>query len=596
MIAAIALFIPPMIMVSLRERIVGKSKNIYLKLRNYAAAVLMLNFVMLVLCYVAGSKENLVSKINQYNHFAIKYILLSVLLAAAEPYAELFLKNKLRIRIEGPKVHKWEKTVHWRGLAGAYALCLLLLNILRIFDGNFWGDEAFTLNLIQKTIPDIVSVTAADVHPPLYYLILRLCFLVSGKRDWMFHFVSLLPCMITVVLAMTVFWRQFGKCVSAILITLVCLSGNAVIYNVEVRMYSWGGFFVLLSFYEVYCILRKGRVRDYVFFTVFSLAAAYTHYYCLVSVAFFYLALLFLALSRRRLPLGKVMITCVCTFAGYLPWTGVLLKTASKSAGSFWIEEIPSVKDCILYLFSNQFAPWVWYLFLTGGTAVVLYETGILELSQNSGGLTVVSFGVRKIRFSDKLVWMATGIFSVAGTISFGIIVSEMTRPLLLLRYIYPVSMVMWMVFGVTISSLKGKKVYAVILMVYMLLTFIPAYQKIYMEEKQANDILKNTLDALDGEMKTDDVILTTVAHVSWSIGSYYFPGIPTELITFSSLPELNHDSFYWLIVEDWQDMEKMEVRFAERGFLCKQVVKEGILGANRISVYRLSPVQGTEH
>ena len=83
--------------------------------------------------------------------------------------------------------------------------------------------------------------------------------------------VSLIPCGLIIVFCMTAVWKTFGAEAAVLLITLACLSGNAVSYNMEVRMYSWGALFVLLTFYELYRILRQERILHYVLFVSFEL-------------------------------------------------------------------------------------------------------------------------------------------------------------------------------------------------------------------------------------------------------------------------------------------------------------------------------------
>ncbi len=160
------------------------------------------------------------------------------------------------------------------------------LNAVRIFDHNFWADEAFTIQLVKNKIPGLIAGTAADVHPPLYYLIVKAFYSLFGDKGVIFHLVSLIPCAVILILALTLIWKRFGREVSAVLITLSCLSGNAVRFNVEVRMYSWGALFILLTFYEFCCIVGQEKKSSYVLFVVFSLMASYTHYYCLLSVSF----------------------------------------------------------------------------------------------------------------------------------------------------------------------------------------------------------------------------------------------------------------------------------------------------------------------
>jgi hypothetical protein len=35
----------------------------------------------------------------------------------------------------------------WRVVALLYSVCIFLLNFIRIFDNNFWGDECFSIQL-----------------------------------------------------------------------------------------------------------------------------------------------------------------------------------------------------------------------------------------------------------------------------------------------------------------------------------------------------------------------------------------------------------------------------------------------------------------
>ena len=53
-----------------------------------------------------------------------------------------------------------------------YALVLFAMHFVRIFDNSFWGDEGFSIGLAQMNVFEMLQVTAADNHPPLYYLFL----------------------------------------------------------------------------------------------------------------------------------------------------------------------------------------------------------------------------------------------------------------------------------------------------------------------------------------------------------------------------------------------------------------------------------------
>lgn len=94
MIAVLSFFVPPLLLVLTRERLYQNHKNFYRSFITYIFAVLGLNwFIMLMLNYVFNSKGDLLSKLNTYNNFACKYILLAMALGGSEPYIESFLQS-----------------------------------------------------------------------------------------------------------------------------------------------------------------------------------------------------------------------------------------------------------------------------------------------------------------------------------------------------------------------------------------------------------------------------------------------------------------------------------------------------------------------
>lgn len=182
-----------------------------------------------------------------------------------------------------------------------FAAGCLFITLMRCRDNAFWGDEGFSIFLAKRSIPYIIKRTAKDVHPPLYYFWLKAFYTVGGSNGFILHLSACIPYALILLTACTFVRHRFGEITAFILVLLSTLSKGAVIYNVEVRMYSLAAFFVLSAFIEVYEILRENRIRNWVLFVVFSLGAAYTHYYALVSVAFFYVALLLRMFADRRL-------------------------------------------------------------------------------------------------------------------------------------------------------------------------------------------------------------------------------------------------------------------------------------------------------
>lgn len=112
--------------------------------------------MILVLCYGFDSRDNFFYKLNQYNEFALKYMLFSSLLAAAEPYAEQLVRSRVAVKVNWSGFGRIGGRINSKLVVGVYAAVLFLLNLIRIFDNNFWGDEAYSLLLVKKTIPEII--------------------------------------------------------------------------------------------------------------------------------------------------------------------------------------------------------------------------------------------------------------------------------------------------------------------------------------------------------------------------------------------------------------------------------------------------------
>lgn len=166
--------------------------------------------------------------------------------------------------------------------------------------------------------------TASDVHPPLYYIFTTLGYRLIGNYGWVYHLVSLIPYAIVLLVSVSFVRKKYGTIAAFITVTCSSLMSWAIMFNVEVRMYSWAALFLFLSYLSFHRILEDHNKKDYIFFMLFSLTTAYTHYYALVSVAFFYVVLIFEAIIKKKYVL-KTLVTCISTVIFYLPWLFVLI-------------------------------------------------------------------------------------------------------------------------------------------------------------------------------------------------------------------------------------------------------------------------------
>lgn len=446
-----------------------------------------------------------------------------------------------------------------------YTILLAGLNLIRIFDNNFWGDEAYSIRLSKMSFVEMLGETAQDVHPPLYYLILQIMCKIFGNSGIVYHFTSLIPYLIILAIAITLIWKRFGAEATILFVTMTSVLETAVSYNVEVRMYSWGALFMLLSFWELHEIFRTNGNKAYILFVLFSLAGAYTHYYCLVSVAFFYFALIVWAIWKRHMFLKKTLIACVTTVLLYLPWFFVLLITFQRTMKDFWMNTIPYLKDCFEFFFHGNLS----FIFLAVMLIAVLAAIWYQRID------------------AVKWMWYLAGLGSLFGTILVGNLMSRIFRPVFIVRYLYPVTIIAWFLLAVCIAECKRKRIYAVILTIALLAVGLPEYVTTYRADKEQDILLQKTLAMTKQAMTHGNVMLTDSSVIDWTVADYYYPDTERVLLAADTVIPWEDDKQYWLFLE-YQILPEILEQVEEQGYLLQEVVEKGTLGTNPVSVYKL--------
>ncbi|MDR1091352.1 MAG: glycosyltransferase family 39 protein, partial [Prevotella sp.] len=218
---------------------------------------------------------------------------------------------------------------------------LLLLTILFIVLNNkytfFWFDEGFSISLVKHSYKDIWNLTAQDVHPPLYYYMLKIYSSLVGDSILSLRFFSAIPVFLTALIACFKVRRFWGGKVAVLFIALMLATPITYYLTSEIRMYSWTMFFVFMAFLYAYQSYAAQQKYPFVLFAVFSLLAAYTHYYSLIAVAYIYalLFLLLLAKDKKKIPL--LFASAVLCIIAYAPWMINLINQVKAVTKDYWI-------------------------------------------------------------------------------------------------------------------------------------------------------------------------------------------------------------------------------------------------------------------
>ena len=268
-------------------------------------------------------------------------------------------------------------------------LILIIGTILRFYhnlDISLWHDEAFSSLLIKYPWSEMMYRIGLDVHPPMYYIFLRIWHYIFGD--------SLLSLRgFTVFFSVGTIWAAWAFVKEAFTLStvsagvqggeqsrttssgraneraafwaaiLVALNPFQIQYATEARMYTMGAFFALLAAYFLVKALRQQRQLhqdvalnmpnlpqdihlkrkvfwNYLGFTLSMIVIIYTHYYLFFTAAaigFYGLLYLFFHHRwnlRKYIPLLASYILILISF---LPWLKIFLYQYKQVGAGYWI-------------------------------------------------------------------------------------------------------------------------------------------------------------------------------------------------------------------------------------------------------------------
>ena len=199
-------------------------------------------------------------------------------------------------------------------------------------------DEAYSIDLVRGSVSGIIQGAAVDVHPPLYYLILKVFNFLGNESLLKYRIVTAMGTYLNLfLLGATVVRKRWGCRVSVLYILWFGLTNSTLFLSTYVRMYSWGAFFVTATALFLFLYYENGRKREFLLGIVMSLAAMYIHYYALIAVFFIWLILLLAVLMKKRKKAGYIFLGGIAVTIGYMPWLRILLSQSSRVAKDYWM-------------------------------------------------------------------------------------------------------------------------------------------------------------------------------------------------------------------------------------------------------------------
>jgi uncharacterized membrane protein len=206
------------------------------------------------------------------------------------------------------------------------------LRIWHIATYSLGGGEAFAMIGVKQDWSAMFSYIVADiVHPPLFYVVLKLWMLIGGESLlWLKLFAVLFGVAMLVPLLLLGRELNLRLPVITLAVLLMAINGYMIHYAQELRMYGMFAFLALCSFWLFirYFKLPGNNIRALFILTIVNLLTIYTHYFGWVVVG---VEFLFLLIWRRKIVAFGVSIILLLVI--FSPWAYLVIQEARSIGG-----------------------------------------------------------------------------------------------------------------------------------------------------------------------------------------------------------------------------------------------------------------------
>lgn len=402
------------------------------------------------------------------------------------------------------------KNIKTKNLIGALLAVIALLSIVLIATmasaTDIWYDEVFSMCFSTSSIRELIALTAADVHPPFYYIYLKLMAgIISAfglQLEVAAKLSSIIPWIGLFVIALTYIRKKWGMLVAGIFTCLVTVMPQIGNYYIEIRMYSLALFMITLAGLMAFKIAEDDRVIFWITLFAMGILCAYTQYYACIGIIGVYLGLLVL-IFRDKKKLIKWGICAIGSVLLYIPWLPSLFGQMGKVNGNYWIQPLTvrSIAGCVKFI-----------------TLPVSLDGKICLIS---AGLTIAAIAVLVIlTIKDDIKTVVAMLMPLFIIILSGFILSAMGTPIFVYRYMVPALGLMWLWVAIMIDKVSERFSWGMIFLIPFILGGILTMRGMYAEEHKKVVAMEDVNEAFEA-LADNPVIICNFDHVA-SVAGYY--------------------------------------------------------------------------
>ncbi len=400
-------------------------------------------------------------------------------------------------------------------------LAALALRLEQLGAQSLWYDETVSAHLAAQPLTALVAHTARDIHPPLYYILLRGWGALAGQSEFVLAFFSLAWGVLLVASAATLARWLGGHKAGLLAAALLTLSPFNIWYSQEVRMYTLGATLGVWTLMALWQLLRPGRMRKrWMTLWVLSAAAGLWTLYYFVFLLFWEALVVAVALRRARAAGARVRRWLTLGGAAlllWLPWLPIALRQALDPPVPPWREPVAlgvALMEALAALAVGQSFPFLpfWPLLLL----LVVVMAGGLWLRHRQRGQT-------------RAIVLLLGALLVPLAI---LLLSSLTPvPLYHVRYLFLYSPAFYILLAMAFvgwgraaherAGLAGAGGVALLLLTPLLVLSAESVQRFWNDPAYAADDLRGGVRGIEAQWRSGDVLLANAGY-TYSAFTHY--------------------------------------------------------------------------
>lgn len=511
--------------------IVNKNLDSVVNYEYYLAHLLIVPALFNILVNVnINIKTNIIRKISSYIYY-FHYAIIIILILINNIYPNQILNNStwfyfitiaftvlyslLFIFINNKIAEKNQLKKYIIILLYTISFIVLFFSMITLINDVVWADEVCSLAMIKNNFENIILINANDVHPPLYYLSLKVftdglsLFFANINYIFVGKIFSFIPFLLLLILVNVKYRKKFGLLVSSIITLLITIMPQIMLNNVEIRMYSWGMALVAFAFTFMIDFFDKNDKKSWILLTLFSVLAVYIHFYACLTMFFIYLAILIFTFIYDKSLFKRVLTSGIVVAITFIPWLIVIINHLTQSESTFWISPITY----------STLIEYIEYVISPNSSSVILNIFFILSIILISLFFFYKYMKNEKVKKEKFLITL--GIFTLISIVLTGIIVSLIFNPLFVSRYMYFAIGIFWISLGIVYGKvIEYNLKFSALLIIPILIGTINLNNFVRtenMKEISANNFYEKI------EVIETETIITNEIHVQY-LFSYLFP------------------------------------------------------------------------